>query len=96
MLKSQTIAAVTILTAVLLFNVGSADARPDPGDAPFRFNYSQAELHTETGARAVEGRLRTQVARYCRDRVPSEITRLGCERSVSRSALRALRERMPA
>jgi|CXWL01.1.fsa_nt_gi UrcA family protein len=95
MLKSQTIAAVTILTAVL-FNVGSADARPDPGDAPFRFNYSQAELHTETGARAVEGRLRTQVARYCRDRVPSEITRLGCERSVSRSALRALRERMPA
>jgi len=96
MLKSQSIAVVAVL-AVVLFNAGRVDARPISGDAaPFRFNYSQTELRTQTGVRAVEGRLRTEVARFCRDQLTSEVTRLGCERSVGRSARQALRERMRA
>lgn len=93
--KSQSIAVATIL-AVVLFNASRAEARGASDERPFRFNYSQTELRTERGVRAVEGRLRTEVARFCRDQVASEVMRLGCERSLGRSARQALRERVGA
>lgn len=96
MLKSQSIAVAAILAVVLVNTTARAEASDYSVDAPFRFNFSQSELRTQTGARAVEGRLRTEVARFCREQVASEVARLGCERSLGRSALRALRERMHA
>lgn len=95
MLKSQSIAVAAVL-AVVVFNAPRVEARPNSGDAPFRFSYSQTEVRTHAGLRAVEGRLRTEVARFCRDQLASEVSRLGCERSIGRSALQALHQRMRA
>lgn len=95
MLKSQSIAVAAVL-AVVLFHAGRVEARPNSEDAPFRFSYSQAEVRSHVGLRAVEGRLRMEVARFCRDQLASQVSRLGCERSLGRSALQALRERMRA
>lgn len=95
MLKSQSI-VIAAVAAVVLFNSARAEARPSTDATAFRFNFSHTELRSQTGVRAVEDRLRSEVARFCRAELPSEVTRLGCERSLGRSALQALRERMPA
>ena len=87
-------AAVAVIAAVLLSNA-RAEARPSD-DAPFRFSFSHTELHSPATARALDVRLRSEVASFCRREAGGPILRWGCQRSLIQAARQELRARSGA
>ncbi len=87
--------ALVAVVAAVLTPIARADARPSD-EASFRFSYSQTEARSPAGQRALDNRLRDEVASFCRRQIGSPVLQLGCERSVRQAARQALRARAGA
>jgi UrcA family protein len=97
MRKYQTLAIASVaLSLFWAVSPASALARPSEQAAePFRFAYSAAELQDGRALRAMETRLRSEAADFCRRTMSgSPVVQLSCARSMVRATRSEIRTRI--